>query len=213
MAIACALITILVVFQSHDTKASKPNTGANEYNHAASKNGGVASASGSSGSNTPGRAIDEDVATYWQSSTTTGWLAVAFSPRAYVNEIHIHFLTTKYPSLSLYLDTNGNGLYETGEKAWSTTSNGILDVIVSVTTGYALGMKVTIDAKVGSNLPKIAEFEAFLRNDSDGDGLTNDQETGTIYYQDMAPGGLPQVIPNIGQGTSLFYNMGTLTAD
>lgn len=210
VAVVSALIMLLLVFQGLQVGATKPNTGSGEYNHALASNGGVATASGYNAPNVPGNAIDNLTSTYWQSSTTTGWLAVAFAGRAYINEVHIHFVTTKYPSLSLYYDSNANGAYETTEKVWSNTSNGQLDVVVNTATTYTLGIKVTVDAKVGSNSPRIAEFEAYLRYDSDGDGLTNDVETSTLYYQDMAPGGFPQIVPNAGLDSVLFYNMGTI---
>lgn len=174
----CAILMVLLVFQNLGARATKPNTGANEYNFALSAHGGVATASGSSGSNTPARAIDGGTNTYWQSSSTTGWLAVAFASNVRVNEIHAHFLagSTAYPSLSLYLDTNANGAYDSTEKLWTTRSNAALDVVIPVATADALGMKLSIDAKVGSKVPKIAEFEAYLRYDTDGDGLTSDEE-------------------------------------
>src|SRR3989454_663943 len=116
---------------------------------------------------------------------------------ASVNEIHAHFTSTIFSSLSLYLDTSANGAYETSEKVWSTTTNPGLDVIVPLQNVYsALGMKITIDAKVGSKLPQINEFEAYLRGDSDGDGLTDVQESSTVYYQDMGAAGMPQAIPD-----------------
>jgi len=186
---------VLLIFQGHPVAATSP-TGS-EYNHALASNGGQATASDSSGSNTPGNAIDGSSTTYWQSSSTTGWLAVQFRSMASVNEIHGHFTSTVYSSLSLYLDTSGNGAYETGEKVWSTTTNPGLDVIVALQNVYsALGMKITIDAKVGSKLPQINEFEAYLRGDSDGDGLTDVQESSTVYYQDMGAAGMPQAIPD-----------------
>lgn len=212
-AVACALVMVLVVFHTLNARASLPNTGAGEYNHALALNGGTTTASGSYSTYYPKNANDGSIATYWQSSTTTGWLAVSFAPRAYIDEVHIHFLTTIYSSFSLYMDTNGNGSYEAGENVWSTTGNTVYDVIVGTATKYASGMKVTIDQKVGSKQPRIAEFEAYLRSDTDGDGLTNDQEAAVTYYQDMQVGGAPQFIPNAGQDTALFYNMGTLTAD
>jgi len=116
-----------------------------------------------------------------------------------VNVVHAHFTTTTYTSLSRYLDTSGNGFYESGEKVWSTTQNNALDWVVSLQSTYlALGMQITIDLKVGSTKPQINEFEAYLQGDSDGDGLTNAQESATTYYQDMSPGGLPQAIPDDG---------------
>src|SRR2546422_9634487 len=129
-AIVCAAIMIIVGFQSHEVAASCQTGGG--YNHARDCNGGIATTSGSSGTNTPARPIDGNSSTYWQSSATTGWLAVQFRALASVNEVHGHFTTTTYPSLSLYLDTNGNGGYETTEKVWSTTSNGVLDVVISL---------------------------------------------------------------------------------
>ena len=200
-AMVCAILIVLLVFQSPEVGASTP-TGS-EYNHAHASNGGQATASGSSGTNTPEKAIDASTTTYWEGSTTTGWLAVQFQPRAYVNEVHAHFMETVYARLSLYLDTSGNGAYETGEKVWFTTTNPGLDVVVSLANVYyALGMKITIDASVGTNKPRIAEFEAYLRDDSDGDGLTNAQEGGTTYFQDVQASGLPQAIPDDGVNAS-----------
>ncbi|HEX9341816.1 MAG TPA: LamG-like jellyroll fold domain-containing protein, partial [Thermoplasmata archaeon] len=188
---------ITVLFQSHEAAATSP-TGS-EYNHALATNGAQATASGYTDPNVPGKAIDGLTSSVWQSSTTIGSLAVRFRSFASVNVVHAHFTTTKYTSLSLYLDTSGNGLYESGEKVWSTTQNNVLDVVVSLqSTFFALGMQITIDAKVGSTKPQINEFEAYLQGDSDGDGLTNAQETATIYYQDMSPGGLPKAIPDDG---------------
>src|SRR2546426_4890028 len=43
---------------------------------------------------------------------------------------------------------------------------------------------------------------AFLQGDSDGDGLTNTQESTTTYYQDMSPGGLPKAVPDDGVNVS-----------
>ena len=201
---------VFLVFQTLGGSAHPPNTGANEYNHAFYRNGGVATASGSSGSNTPNKAIDGNengTSTYWQSSTTTGWLAVAFPAKAYVDEIHAHFLTTTYARLSLYLDTSGNGAYETAEKVWTTTSNPSLDVVIPRPTSFTLGMKLTIDAKVGNNKPMIAEFEAYLRTDTDGDGLTNDVESGTVYFYQSAAIGLPLGVPDVGSNnTTLTVN-------
>src|SRR3989442_52100 len=187
LATACALLMVFLAFNSVGVRASPP-TSDNELNHSLASNGGSASSSGFSGVNGHANAIDGSTSTYWQSSTTTGWIAVAFSTRAYVNEVHIHFLSgsTIYPGLSLYLDTNANGAFETGEKLWSTTTNSVRDVVASVVVSFASGMKVTIDLTSGTNQPKIAELEAYLRSDSDGDGLTNNQETSTVYVQDSA---------------------------
>ncbi len=188
---------ITVLFQSHEAAATSP-TGS-EYNHALAANGGQATASGYTDPNAPSKAIDGLTSSVWQSSATTGSLAVKFRSFAYVNVVHAHFTTTKYTSLSLYLDTSGNGFYESGERVWWTTQNNALDWVVSLpSTFFALGMQITIDAKVGSTKPQINEFEAYLQGDSDGDGLTNAQETATTYYQDMSPGGLPQAIPDDG---------------
>src|SRR2546427_1448851 len=199
LATACALLMVFLAFNSVGVRASPP-TSDNELNHSLASNGGSASSSGFSGVNGHANAIDGSTSTYWQSSTTTGWIAVAFSPRAYVNEVHIHFLSgsTIYPGLSLYLDTNANGAFETGEKLWSTTTNSVRDVVASVVVSFASGMKVTIDLTSGTNQPKIAELEAYLRSDSDGDGLTNNQETSTVYVQDSAAGGLPLNVPDDG---------------
>ena len=192
---------ILIVFQAHNVSASCSTAG--DFNHALASCGSQATASGSTGSNLPGNAIDGVSSSYWQSSSTTGWLAVQFQTLAYVNVVKAHFTTSKYSSLSVYLDTNGNGVYETSEKLWSTTSNSALDVVASLPSVYfALGIKITIDLKNGTNNPKINEFEAFLQGDSDGDGLTNGQEASTTYYQDMSPGGLPQKIPDDGVNAS-----------
>src|SRR2546428_3013520 len=146
LATACALLMVFLAFNSVGVRASPP-TSDNELNHSLASNGGSASSSGFSGVNGHANAIDGSTSTYWQSSTTTGWIAVAFSPRAYVNEVHIHFLSgsTIYPGLSLYLDTNANGAFETGEKLWSTTTNSVRDVVASVVVSFASGMKVTID--------------------------------------------------------------------
>src|SRR3989454_899751 len=199
LATACALLMVFLAFNSVGVRASPP-TSDNELNHSLASNGGSASSSGFSGVDGHANAIDGSTSTYWQSSTTTGWIAVAFSPRAYVNEVHIHFLSgsTIYPGLSLYLDTNANGAFETGEKLWSTTTNSVRDVVASVVVSFAAGMKVTIDLTSGTNQPKIAELEAYLRSDSDGDGLTNNQETSTVYVQDSAAGGLPLNVPDDG---------------
>lgn len=197
LAVACALLMVALAFQTIGAQANTP-TSANEFNHALASNLGTATASGSSGTNTPGKAIDGISSTYWMSSSTTGSLAVAFSPRAYINEVHIHFLagSTIYPSLSLYVDANANGAYDTNEKLWSVAKNGVRDVVASFATANALSMKLTINSKVGASHPKIAEFEAYLRGDSDGDGLTNTQETSTIYFQDMGAGDLPATVPD-----------------
>ena len=197
----CAVILVVLVFQAHNVSASCSTAG--DFNHALASCGSVATASGSSGSNGPGNAIDGVSSTYWQSSSTTGWLAVQFQTLAYVNIVKAHFTTTKYSSLSVYLDTNGNGVYESSEKLWSTTSNAVLDVVANLpNVYYALGVKITIDLKNGNNNPEINEFEAFLQGDSDGDGLTNTQESATTYYQDMSPGALPATIPDDGVNVS-----------
>src|SRR5713101_8017592 len=149
---------IVIVFQAHGVSASCSSAG--DFNHALASCGSQATASGSTGSNGPGNAIDGVSSTYWQSSSTTGWLAVQFQTLAYVNVVKAHFTTTKYSSLSVYLDKNGN------------------------------------------NNPEINELEAFLQGDSDGDGLTNTQESTTTYYQDMSPGALPAAIPDDGVNVS-----------
>src|SRR5437667_10633387 len=196
-----ARISMVSDFQAHNVSASCSTAG--DFHHALASCGSVATASGSSGSNGPGNAIDGVSSTYWQSSSTTGWLAVQFQTLAYVNIVKAHFTTTKYSSLSVYLDTNGNGVYESSEKLWSTTSNAVLDVVANLpNVYYALGVKITIDQKNGNNNPEINEFEAFLQGDSDGDGLTNTQESATTYYQDMSPGALPATIPDDGVNVS-----------
>src|SRR3989442_923466 len=197
----CAIILVVLVFQAHNVSAWCSTAG--DFNHALASCGTQATASGSTGSNGPGNAIDGVSSTYWQSSSTTGWLAVQFQTFAYVNVVKAHFTTTKYSSLSVYVDTNGNGLYETSEKLWSTTSNAVLDVVANLPgVYYALGVKITIDQKNGNNNPEINELEAFLQGDSDGDGLTNTQESTTTYYQDMSPGGLPKAVPDDGVNVS-----------
>ena len=212
-AFACTMVMIIVAFQSLNARASPPDTGLGEYNHALAIHGGTATASGFTSPYFPANTIDGNAVTFWQASDRLGWLTVSFSPRAFINEVHVHFLGVVYPGLSLYYDTNGNGLFETTEKVWSTTTNLRLDLIVATATTQASGMKVTIDVKVGSKVPKIAEFEAYLRYDSDGDGLTNADEAAVTYYQDMRAAGMPHEIPNAGQDTVLFYNMGTTSAD
>ncbi|HYT17833.1 MAG TPA: LamG-like jellyroll fold domain-containing protein [Thermoplasmata archaeon] len=190
---------VAVVFDSRNVQATSC-ADADGYNHALKSCGGVATASGSTGSNAPSNANDGSTSTYWQSSSTTGWLAVAFPAYAYINTVRVRFTTTSkvYPSLSLYYDLNGNGKYESTEKVWTTTSNGKLDVYMPTPTKLSLGVNVTIDNKVGSTQPTIAELGAYLQNDTDGDGLTNDQEVSTVYYQDMKPAGLPAAIPDDG---------------
>src|SRR3990170_4830399 len=193
-AVTCVTLFVLVGFQALQAKADKPNTGVMELNHAT---GGTATGSGSYGTNLPSNAIDGSTATFWESSSTTGWLAVRFALRGTIDEVHVHFAgTTKYPKLSLYVDEDGdaNQVYE--RKAWSTTGNGELNVKIPLAATTTYGVKVTIDAKVGSTRPKIAELDAYLRFDTDGDGLTNTVEANTIYYQDMAAGGLPLQIPD-----------------
>ncbi len=187
-AVVSVVLLVIVVFEPRRAVATSP-TGS-EYNHALASHGGVASASGSGGGTSPGRAIDGNTSTYWQSGSTTGWLSVQFAAMAYVNEIHIHFRTVVYSSLSVYFDTNANGAYEATEKLWTTTTNHALDVIATPPSlAFALGAQVMIDLKNGSNNPKINEFEAYMRSDSDGDGLTGAQEAATIYFQDVSPGG------------------------
>ena|SRR5437867_11322349 len=149
----CAVILVVLVFQAHNVSASCSTAG--DFNHALASCGSVATASGSSGSNGPGNAIDGVSSTYWQSSSTTGWLAVQFQTLAYVNIVKAHFTTTKYSSLSVYLDTNGNGVYESSEKLWSTTSNAVLDVVANLpNVYYALGVKITIDLKNGTTIQR-----------------------------------------------------------
>ncbi|HYV08829.1 MAG TPA: LamG-like jellyroll fold domain-containing protein, partial [Thermoplasmata archaeon] len=153
-------------------------------------------------------ANDGNPSTYWQSSSTTGWLAVAFPAMTNVNEVHVHFhssMSKVPPGLSVYFDTSGNGQYETGERVWYTTtwSNNNYDVIRIVGAAWTKGIKFQIDTAAGNKVyPRIAELEAYLRYDSDGDGLTNDQELSTTYYQDMRPSGLPTTIPDDGVNTT-----------
>ncbi|HYV08455.1 MAG TPA: LamG-like jellyroll fold domain-containing protein, partial [Thermoplasmata archaeon] len=196
----CAVLMVILVFQA--VQADVPDTGADEFNHALARNGAVAGASGWLGTNPPSLAIDGAASTYWKNSQYTGSIQVTFPEKAYINEVHAHFLSVKYPSLSLYFDTNGNGQYEAVEKVWSTTTNSVLDVKIITSTYYTLGMRLTIDAKVGKNLAQIAEFEAYLRYDTDGDGLTNQQEMSTVYFQDMKPAGFPQSIPDDGSNAT-----------
>ena len=149
---------VSLAFTALQAEASLPTTGANEFNHALASNGGMATASGFNGANVPSRAIDGSPATYWESSTTTGWLAVKFVGKATIDEVHAHFTTTTYKKLSIYLDTDGNSVHET--KVWSTTSNPYgLNVVVGFAPTGAYAMKITIDEKVGSNKPKVNEFE------------------------------------------------------
>src|SRR2546428_12409101 len=72
----CAVILVVLVFQAHSVSASFSTAG--DFNHALASCGSQATASGSTGSNGPGNAIDGVSSTYWQSSSTTGWLAVQF---------------------------------------------------------------------------------------------------------------------------------------
>src|SRR2546428_11060796 len=72
----CAIILVVLVFQAHNVSASCSTAG--DFNHALASCGSQATASGSTGSNGPGNAIDGVSSTYWQSSSTTGWLAVQF---------------------------------------------------------------------------------------------------------------------------------------
>ncbi len=204
---------IALVFQSVGVRASLPDTGSAEYNQALASHGAIALASSSYLSSSPAFAIDGNTSTYWQSGDRTGWLAATFPHLVIINEIHIHFLETRFPSLSLYFDVNGNGLFETTEKVWSTTTNGVLGVVVITQAKSALGVKIAIDAKVASRLPKIAEFEAYLRGDTDGDGLTNAAEAATTYYQDMKATHLPTWVPSAATDTVLFYDMETKAAD
>src|SRR2546422_5051950 len=100
----CAIILVVLVFQAHNVSASCSAPG--DFNHALASCGSQATASGSSGSNGPGNAIDGLSSTFWQSSTTTGWLSVQFQTMSYINVGKIHFTSTVYSSLSVYLDTN-----------------------------------------------------------------------------------------------------------
>jgi len=188
-AVACAFVMILVVFQSANARAHPPGVPGAEYNYALALNGGVASASGYYGSNAPGRAVDGSTSTYWQSSTKTGWLSVRFPAPASINEVHIHLRSTVLPSLSLYYDLTGDGDFtDEGERVWWTTTNGALDVVVPASAGATLGMQATIDVPVGKNKPQISEFEAYrVPPDSDGDGLTDDQEVRSWGTSPVAP--------------------------
>lgn len=196
IAYVCGAMMVLLAFQSLQAEAAPPNTGAAEFNHASAANGGTATASGFSGANVPSNANDGYPATYWESGTTMGWLAVTFAGKATIDEVHAHFNTTVYPKLSLYLDTDGDANFET--KVWSATNNANLDAIIPIVSRDAFGVKITIDAKVGTNKPRINEVEAYLKYDSDGDGLLNGEEATTIYYQDMRAGGMPLAIPDDG---------------
>ncbi len=141
---------ITVLFQSHEAAATSP-TGS-EYNHALASHGGVASTSGSGGGTSPGRAIDGDTSTYWQSGSTTGWLSVQFAAMAYVNEIHIHFRTVVYSSLSVYFDTNANGAYEASEKLLKPIrgiESGLHDAIIGL---MLLGAATAIKLALGTTL-------------------------------------------------------------
>lgn len=184
-AVLCGFLMVLVVFQSANARAHPPGVPGADFNYALDSNGGVASSSGYYRSNVPGRAIDGDPATYWQSSSRTGWLSVRFPAAVVINEAHVHLLSEVFPALSLYYDLNGDDDFsDAGERVWSTATNGVLDVIVSTSAGATLGIQVTIDAQVGNYKPMVAELEAYqLPPDADGDGLTDDQETDTFYYQ------------------------------
>src|SRR2546425_11411219 len=106
----CAVILVVLVFQAHSVSASCSTAG--DFNHALASCGSQATASGSTGSNGPGNAIDGVSSTYWQSSSSTGWLAGQFQTFAYVDVVEAHFTTTQYSSLSVYVVTNGNGRFE-----------------------------------------------------------------------------------------------------
>lgn len=185
-AIVCAVLMITVVFQAVAVRAHPPGVPGADLNYALASNGGVASSSGYYKSNVPSKANDGSSATYWQSGSKTGWLSVRFPSAALINEVHIHLRSVVLPALSLYYDLNGDGDFsDAGEQVWSTTSNGVLDVVVSASAGATLGIQVAVDAPVGNNKPMANEFEAYqIPPDSDGDGLTDDQELGTFYYQE-----------------------------
>src|SRR6266581_4837592 len=104
-AFACTMVMIIVAFQSLNAKASPPDTGAGEYNHALAIHGGTATASGFTNPYLAANAIDGSQLTFWQASDRLGWLAVSFAPRAVINEVHVHFLSAAYPGLSLFYDT------------------------------------------------------------------------------------------------------------
>lgn len=185
-ALACVILMILTVFQAPGATAHAPTVPGSEYNYALASHGGVASASGTYQSNTPGRAIDGNKSTYWQSSTTTGWLKVAFPGVVSLSEVHAHFTSKVYASLSLLMDRNGDGDFgEAGENVWTTTTNANLVVVVTLAaTTSAYAMELTINVANGKNKPAVSEFEAYLfPPDSDGDGLTDAEERRTVYFE------------------------------
>ncbi|HLE55292.1 MAG TPA: Ig-like domain-containing protein [Thermoplasmata archaeon] len=201
---------VIVVFQALQARAHPPGVPGSEYNYALASHGGVASASGSYQTNVPGRAIDGSTSTYWQSSSTTGWLSVAFSGWVSIKEVHAHFLSKVYGSLSVYLNLDDDTDFtDPGERVWTTTANTGLDVVANLPTSYStIAMKLTIDAPNGNNKPKVAEFEAYLiPPDSDGDGLTDGEEARTVYFYESAAVGLPQAVPDLGSNnTTLTVN-------
>ena len=203
-AVLCAVLMVLVVFHSANARAHPPGVPGADFNYALASNGGVASSSGYYKTNAPSKAIDGNSATYWQSASKTGWLSVRIPSAEGINEVHVHMLSKVFPALSLYYDLNGDGDFsDAGERVWSTTSNGVLDVVISASAGATLGIQVTIDASVGNNKPMVSEFEAYqVPPDSDGDGLTDDQELGTFYYQEATLDDGAVSIPDDGENAT-----------
>ncbi len=70
----------------------------------------------------------------------------------YVNEIHIHFRTVVYSSLSVYFDTNANGAYEASEKLLKPIrgiESGLHDAIIGL---MLLGAATAIKLALGTTL-------------------------------------------------------------
>lgn len=190
LSVACAIIALFIMTSGQGVTASPPDTGAGECNHALVTNGATATGSSQLAGHEASKAIDASISTWWESAATTGYLTVTFPEPEYIDEAHVHFRTA-IRNFDLYSDANGDGLYGATEKVRSALGNTATSYVAALPAHWSKGLKfdmpsaqcISFHGNLICTRPNIGEFEAYLRYDSDGDGLTNTYETTNLYYQ------------------------------
>lgn len=218
VALVCVIVMVSVAFESLGARATLPNTGAGEWNHALASHGAVATGSSQKTGYEATKANDGSTTTYWQASKNTGSLSVKFNAMRPINEVHLHFYKT-ITNFDVYVDANNDGTYET--KSLAITGNVNKDFVAALPGTATRGLKfdmpsaqVTGSGKTAvTTYPNLVEIEAYVRYDANGDGIPDDDdndglsnyyETTTIYRQDMVASSVPIPISDNGHDVSVI---------
>ena len=186
-------ITIVFVASTFSSLVRADDFGG-DPNYALPAFGSVAAASGNTWGNDASKANDANLATMWECDQTTScWLAIIFSVPRTLDEVQLHMPGGQIAwAVDLYVDTNNNGDFETGERVYQLTGNSQASRRITLPAATGKGVEAKFISMYGGNYkPALLELEIYWR-DLDADGLMNGFGAAMRYYQDASFPNVPQ---------------------